>query len=336
MLDPRTVANAYVRTLLGVIESYGVRTEDVLAGTRVDAALLDAPNGRVGAEDLHRIWERGLQLTRDPLLGLKVAEASKPTTFRVLGLATMSSASLRAALELMLRYYRLISESSVLTPQWHDNGDVSIVYTAQLLRLQQFPQQVEAILGGIVVMARWLAERPVVPVSVSFKHVALGKLDAYRHCFGVTPRFGAATHSVRIAADDLARRLPQADADLCRVHCDLLDRQLAGLSQAGHVSAFATQWLAAQRSGAIRINDLAKAIGMSVRALQRQLQQEGQPWTSLVDDARKAALEELLEQGLSLDAAARKLGYHDASSLSRAAKRWFGKTAGQQRDNSKS
>ncbi len=89
MLEPRTVANAYVRTLLGAIEAYGVTAEEVLAGTRVDASALDTPNGRVGAEDVHRICEQGLKLTGDPLLGLKVAEASKPTTFRVLGLATM-------------------------------------------------------------------------------------------------------------------------------------------------------------------------------------------------------------------------------------------------------
>ena len=142
----------------------------------------------------------------------------------------------------------MISESSVLSAQTHGDGDVSITYTVQMLRLQPFPQQVEAILGGIVVMARWLA---------------------------------------------------------------------------------------AQTRGAMRINDLADALGMSVRALQRQLQQEGQPWTALVDAARKQALSELLQQGLSPDAAALRLGYHDASSLSRAAKRWFGKTAGQHRLDSR-
>ncbi|MGQ0801978.1 MAG: AraC family transcriptional regulator ligand-binding domain-containing protein [Pseudomarimonas sp.] len=335
MLDPRTIANAYVRTLLGVIETYGVRTEEVLAGTRLDAAALEMPNGRVGAEDLHRIWERGLQLSGDPLLGLKVAEASKPTTYRALGLATMSSASLQAALALMLRYYRLISESSVLNTLTHDDGDVSIIYTAQLLRLQQFPQQVEAILGSIVVLACWLAERPVVPVSVSFRHRPLGALTAYRHCFGCEPQFGATAHVLRIAAKDLARRLPQADADLCRMHCELLDRQLADLPEAGLVTAFAKQWLAAQTSGAIRIHDLARAISMSVRALQRQLQHEGQAWSLLVDSARKHALAELLQQGLSLEQAAQRMGYHDASSLSRAARRWFGKTAGQQRLDSR-
>ena len=104
MLDPRTVAVAYVRTLLGAVEAYGVPTAAVLKGTRVDLGAMDSPNARIGVEDLHRIWEQGLHLSKDPLLGLKVAEASQPSTFRVLGLATMSSAPLQAALQLMLRY----------------------------------------------------------------------------------------------------------------------------------------------------------------------------------------------------------------------------------------
>ena len=41
------------------------------------------------------------------------------------------------------------------------------------------------------------------------------------------------------------------------------------------------------------------------------------------------ALEGLLQEGWSLEAAAQRLGYHDASSVSRAARRWFGVTPGQ-------
>lgn len=334
MLDPRTVSNPYVRTLLGVLEAQGVDVRALLAGLRVDAALLDDPNGRIAPEIVHRIWARGLAQTQDPLLGLRVAQAARPSTFRALGLAALSSASLHDALALMLRYYRLVSESGVLTAQpAADNGDVEIVYTEQLQRLRLFPQQVEAIIGGILVMARSLADRAIVPGAVAFRHAAVADPDAYRRFFGCDVQFGAAAHRLRLSAEELERRLPQADADLHRLHCELLDRQLAGLPQVGSVSAFARQWLATRTSGAMRVTDLAEALGLSVRALQRQLQQEGRPWTALVDGARQDALKALLREGVSLDEAARRLGYHDASSLSRAARRWFGTTAGEWRRN---
>ncbi|HSX62743.1 MAG TPA: AraC family transcriptional regulator [Tahibacter sp.] len=332
MLDPRTVANPYVRTLLGVFDAQGVDLRVLLAGLPLDAAMLEDPNGRIAPETLHRIWERALAATGDPLLGLKVAEAAKPATFRAVGLAAMSSASLRDALALMLRCYRLVSESGSLTAESCEGGDVAIVYAEQLARVRLFPQQVEAIVGGILVTARGLAERALRPTAVAFRHRPQGDADAYRRLFGCEVRFDAPAHRLQLAAADLVRRLPQADADLHRVHCELLDRQLADLPRAGSVGAFARQWLAVRASGAMRVEDLARAMGTSVRALQRQLQQEGESWTALVDGARRDALKALLHEGVSLDEAARRLGYHDASSLSRAARRWFGTTPGQWRE----
>ncbi|WP_313917160.1 AraC family transcriptional regulator ligand-binding domain-containing protein [Tahibacter sp.] len=331
MLDPRTVSNPYVRTLLGVLDVQGVDVRAIVAALHLDTAALDDPNGRIAPEIVQRIWQHGLALTGDPLLGLKVAAAARPSTFRALGLAAMTSASLHAALSLMLRYYRLVSESGALTAQPQADGDIAIVYTEQLRRVRLLPQQVEAIVGGILVMARGLSERSLMPTAVAFRHAPLGDGKTYRHFFGCEVQFNAPAHALRLPAAELTRRLPQADADLHRIHCELLDRQLAGLPQAGSVTAFAKQWLAARTSGAMRIDDLAQALGMSVRALQRALQQEGQPWTALVDNARRDALETLLRAGVSLDEAARQMGYHDASSLSRASRRWFGKTAGEWR-----
>ena len=77
----------------------------------------------------------------------------------------------------------------------------------------------------------------------------------------------------------------------------------------------------------MRIDDLAQALVMSVHALQ----QEGQPWSTLGDAARRDAPELRLRNGASLDEAAWLMRHHDASSLSRAARRWFGKTAGEWR-----
>ena len=329
MLDPRTVSNTYVRTVLAVLQAKGVDTDRLLAQLGLDAVTLDDPNGRSAPETVRRLWQHGLALTGDPLLGLAVAEAARPTTFRALGLAAMTSATLQAALELMLRYYRLVGESGALEAQPLPGGDVAIVYTEQLQRLRLFPQQVEAIVGGILVMARGLAERPLVPLQVTLRHAPQGPIPAYRRLFGCEVQFNAATNQLRLPAAELTRRLPHSDPDLHRVHCQLLDQQLGALPRAGSISAYARQWLAARISGAMRVEDLAQALGMSLRALQRQLHQENQSWTTLVDNARRDALQQLLREGVPLQEAARRMGYHDASSLSRAARRWFGKTPGE-------
>lgn len=327
----RTVANAYVRTLLATAESYGVPRADVLRGLPVSEDSLAAPNGRTGVAVFNRMWARALQLTGDPMLGLRMAQGVKPTTFRVLGLAVMSCRTLGEAVEILLRYQRLVSEAGTLSLEREDAGGASLVYTQQPMRFQLLPQQVEAILGGVFRQATWLAGRRLKPRSVSFRHAPQVDLEHYRAFFGVEPRFGAAQNQLGLGEEFLRTPLPHADPELCRLHCSLADQELARLPPVGFVAGFAVQWLAARASGSARLGDLARAVGVSARTLQRQLHDEGTRWTAVVDRARRDALSALLREGVSLEAAAQRLGYHDASSLSRAARRWFGKTAGRRR-----
>lgn len=331
MLDPRTVSSAYIRTLLATVEAQGISADAVLQGLPVDAAQMAQATGRVGVGISRLVWDRALALTRDPLLGLQVGEAMKPNTFRVLGLATMSCATLEQAVGVMLRYQRLVSESGTLAAQAERNGDVTLVHTEQTLKVRILPQQVDALLAGVYRQAFWLAGRAFVPQAVRFRHAAQGDVQRYVQCFGIAPQFGAADNAIRFAQANLQAPLPQADAELCRMHCAVADRQLASLPQVGYASSFAVQWLANRGSAAIGIGDLAAALGLSVRSLQRALKDEGTSWASLVDATRRDTLAALLQQGLSLEAAAQQLGYHDASSISRAARRWFGITPGQWR-----
>jgi len=233
------------------------------------------------------------------------------------------------AIGVMLRYQRLVSESGTLAAHPQPDGSVALEHTVQTARVPILPQQVEALLGGVYRQALWLAGRAYQPLEVSFRHPAQGPLQGYRQCFGIMPRFAADANRLTFSARDLSAPLPHADADLCRMHCDMADRELANLPQVGYASSFAVQWLAHRADANPSIEDLAAALGMSVRSMQRTLKEEGTSWATLVDNMRRAALEGLLQQGWSLEAAAQRLGYHDASSVSRAARRWFGVTPGQ-------
>jgi hypothetical protein len=283
MLDPRTVSSAYVRTLLATVEAQGVSADLVLQGLPVDATEMAQANGRIGVGISRLVWDRALALTGDPLLGLQVGEAMKPNTFRVLGLATMSCATLEQAVGVMLRYQRLVSESGSLSAHAQPHGDVMLVHTAQTLKVPILPQQVDALLAGVYRQALWLAGRPFLPVAVSFCHAAQGDVQRYVQCFGITPQFGADANAITYAKADLQAPLPQADAELCRMHCEVADRQLAALPQVGYASSFAVQWLANRGDAPMGIEDLAAALGMGVRSLQRALKDEGTSWANLVD-----------------------------------------------------
>lgn len=322
MIDPRTVAASYVRTLLEVVESRGVARDAMLHGLPVDESRLANPSERVSLGVVIRLWERGVAATGDPGLGLAVGMRARPSAFHVLGHATMSCATLGEALDVMLRYQRLVSEAGVLSAE-RSSDRVQITYRPNP-GLPLLPVQVEGILAGLVGQARFLAGRALAPNRVAFTHARVADESAYREAFSCLPRFEAAATEVELAARDLVLPLPQPDAAMKAMCCRMADEHLASLPPIGFVSGFARQWLRTRPAGAIRIDDVARALATSPRSLQRQLVDEGTSFTALVDDARRESAHALLDAGKTLEVTALELGYHDASSLSRALRRWSG------------
>jgi AraC-like DNA-binding protein len=329
MIDPRTAAASYVRTLLEVVDACGGSRRSVLHGLRLDETRLANPGERVSLGIVARMWERGLASTGDPGLGLEVGARARPTSFHVLGQAAMNCATLGEALQLMLRYQRLVSEAGVLSAR-RQRERTTVEYLPGP-GIQLLPAQIEGIVSGLVGQARFLAGRKLAPLQVGFTHPAQTELRRYRDAFGVAPDFGAATTSVVLRASDLALPLPQPDAAMRAVCCRIADTMLESLPPIGFVAGFAQQWLRARPAGAARIEHLAEALASSVRTVQRQLAVEGTSFTRVADAARRDAALASLEAGRTLESTALELGYHDASSLARAVRRWRGRPRARRR-----
>ncbi|MDQ1924832.1 AraC family transcriptional regulator [Massilia pseudoviolaceinigra] len=324
MPETYTVSTSFLRPLLAAVEEAGIAPASALQGTPLTVEHLMVPNSRIGIGIARMIWQRAVKLTRDDLLGLAVAEKMKPSTFHTLGMAFLSSATLAHAVDLTVRYQRLVSEAGMLHTEPLDNGQLALVQAEQNGKPALLAQQTEALIAGMHLQSRSLTQRLIVPVEVHFRHPPQGDAARYVACFGVLPQFNADAHRIIFARDDLQRPLPYADEELCRRHCDWADQQCASLPAIGYVASYAVQWLSSRVGGNVGVADLANALGMSVRNLQRALRDEGTSWRTLVDGARREALSRLLQTGVSLEAAAQQLGYHDASSVSRAGRRWFG------------
>jgi AraC-like DNA-binding protein len=90
-----------------------------------------------------------------------------------------------------------------------------------------------------------------------------------------------------------------------------VERQLEPLLAAGHV----------------RIDQVARALGMSRQTLYRRLKAEGATFEQVLDGLRRRlALRLVREQGLSVKETAYRLGFSDPAAFSRAFKRWTGRS----------
>lgn len=82
--------------------------------------------------------------------------------------------------------------------------------------------------------------------------------------------------------------------------------------------------------GAVRIVEIARALGTSRQTLYRRLKEEGATFEQLLDGVRRRlALRYLRKEGMAVKEAAWRLGFSDPAAFSRAFKRWTGSSPSQ-------
>lgn len=88
-------------------------------------------------------------------------------------------------------------------------------------------------------------------------------------------------------------------------------------------------------AGNVRIDQVARALGMSRQTLYRRLKAEGATFEQVLDDLRRRlALRLVRDEGLSVKETAWRLGFSDPAAFSRAFKRWTGMGPRQARQTS--
>jgi AraC-like DNA-binding protein len=76
------------------------------------------------------------------------------------------------------------------------------------------------------------------------------------------------------------------------------------------------------------MEEVAADLGMAPRTLHRHLAAEGTSFRRVVEEVRTALADEMLQQRMSVDEVAERLGYAEASSFVHAFKRWKGVSPG--------
>jgi AraC-like DNA-binding protein len=146
-------------------------------------------------------------------------------------------------------------------------------------------------------------------------------------------RFGQAANRALLRRSDLALPLSARDPALAALHDRLIEDELEKLTAGAPTSLRVRDLLAARLCDAEpRREQIAAALKVSDRTLQRRLQAEGTSFQQLLDDTRRELAQKYLRRPRTpLRDVAELLGFEDQSNLFRACKRWFGESPGRYR-----
>ena len=320
----------WVGTVLAAAERQGVARGALLAQAGIAPEELTAERWPI--DHITRLWRAAVHCTQDAGFGLKAGAGVGPASFNVVSYLLQSAPTLRAALALVQKYQRLISDGgrfqTITGPEacW-------VVYHPRQGALAFSPHQIESVLAAVVVFARWVTGSALRPQRVQLSQARIGPLAGYREVFQCPVDFEQAFSGVLLANAQLDAPLPQANAQLAQAHQQQAAARLAALSRQDGLEQTLRMWIASQLQGQAPARaQAARALGLSERTLARRMRAEGLSYSALLDGVRRdAALQAVAQTTRALSDIALALGYAEPSVFTRAFRRWTGATPGQWR-----
>jgi len=325
MANPRFPAS-YVAILSEMLKDYGQPADSVLATVGLSSEYLDQPDASISDQQLRQLLQLATRLSDDPALGLNFGRRLTLTSHGVLGYALMSCNDLISALDLLMKYYRLLMSSAMLTLEEVD--DHIVIEHKNLgpdLMNPNFDEEIFS--AGIVTAVKQLLHRDSLPMELYFAYPEPAHGDEYRKIFNCSINFDQNRNAIKLPNSLLLEKPEFANPSMLKIYQQQCDKLLARLDDNADLSSSVRRMLVAENSGFPKLEAMAEKFHMSPRTFRRRLQEEGSSFQKISDEVKRQLAEDYLRNSnFSIDTIASLVGFNDISNFRRAFIRWTGES----------
>jgi AraC-like DNA-binding protein len=301
----------------------GVDVEALLARAGLTEAELVAPDARLSPAVGRELLGMLLSASPDPAITLRAAERFDVADADLLGYIVREAPHALGALEIVARFARLLGDSAECSME---RDGAKVVFAVGRSSGTYLPEAADFYLGIITLFLRRRFGAGATPSRVTVLSKRPPRTDAYRRVFACPVVFGAEHATLVYPLGPLLAPLSGGDARLGEIlHAGAVSA-LARLPKEASLLERALSLVSVDLEDGERGADhLAARLGVSERTLRRRLAEHGVSYRELLDRARHRRALELLGGGdRSVTEVALLVGFSDATSFTRAFRRWTG------------
>ena len=305
------------------LQTLGVSPQAVLRRAGLSQVLVNEPRVLLSTEELHALWVAIGEVSASPGIGLLLGTETRIERFHPVGIAALSSESFGMAMDRMARYKLVTCPEEII--QKKKAGEWSIEFKWLLTTEAEPPVFIECAFAWVLSIARVGTATRISPIRIELIEPRSHVKEIERH-FGCEVHCGANRNAIVFQSSDAQRPFVTRNAELLSV---LAPQFEAELKQESSDEAFVEQVrLVIQQKLTGRrpaIEEIADALHVSSRTLQRRLQDGGSSFQRVLEEARHQLARHYLNNPvLELNEAAYLLGYEDGNSFVRAFRTWEG------------
>jgi len=319
-----SVLSSWSRTIVDALIAREADVEAVLHEAGLSLADFHDPNSRHSIPTTTRLWIAASSRVSDPAFGLFASRYVRHTTFHALGYSVLASDTLRDALARIARYSHVVSDAAVLDLHTSDDS-ARLTITMRPGSLPPANEAIDAVLSLIVRACRFVTDRRLVLRAATLRRAAPGDRSPYERFFRCPIEFGAPVDAIVFDSSSLDQRLPMANAELARHNDDAVRTYLSSVNAGTLVDRVRSTLAERLTTGEPTPEAVARALGLSVRSMQRRLGELDTSYAALLADTRRElACAYLGEERCSVTEIAFLVGFEDVSAFARAFRRWTG------------
>lgn len=302
-----------------VAKGLGLDPAHMLSKVGLDQACLQSDDMRVPEATFAALLEVSATHFNDASLGLLMGADWRLSDFGPISLALQHQTSLAASLSTLKEYQHLLSSSVVVDTIHH--GHLAIVQL-NLDTERDAPGRHPTELGiaALQSLCRHQLGKTWRPSSIHFTHSAPASYLKHKAILGCDVVFNSDCDGIVLSQDDLQRLHAHHDPGMEQHARFFLNTLAPETNQASIEQQVQRTIQSLLPHGHHHIDQVAKALGLTTRSLQRQLEDENASYQRALNAVRaRAATRALKNAQLSIGDVATLSGFAEVSSFSR----WF-------------
>jgi AraC-like DNA-binding protein len=332
MPKPQKIEARLAGRIVDDLRRHGVTADGLLSDVGLRRTDIADPENRVPYVAILGLIERAASTLGDASYGLRLGASYRARDGGLLGFVVLNSPTLMDALANLQRYFRVVGEGEDVEIE-RGGPHVVLRFRESDPALRRLRHNSEYIASVVARLCREMTGKRIAPLRAEFMHSRPNTQVGYEQYLGCAVRFRAEWDALVYDAKTLSLPVAGADAKLLDV-LKRACRRLLGPEPKKQDLVRDVRELAIDRlaRGPLRIDDIARELGMSSKTLERRLGERRLTFSALLDEIRcELAKRYLGETDFRLEQVAYLIGYSEPASLVRAFRRWTGTTPMQYR-----
>jgi AraC-like DNA-binding protein len=330
--EPITVSMTVLSQMFLYLDSMKVDIDTFLRSLRVDPASVKSPDARIPIETYLLIQDEAAEYVNDPYFGLHMGEFAEAGSWSILGYMMMNCKTLGESFEKSGRYSRIIGNLIEARAELKFNKVKAIFFTpphAPKMSRHCF----EATFSSSVRMMRSLTGVDINPLEVTFIYPEPDSRSEYERIFQCPVLFGQKENSFTVAMSAVNIPILMANPSLLEHFEKYAQDFLAEMDRNDEHTRTVTKIILSRLDDeALSINKVAKEMAVSVRTLQKRLDEEGVAFSDLHKDIRQRLAQKYLRENYTVEQITYLLGFSEPSVFRKAFKKWSGVTPREYRE----